>query len=61
MMMNIYRGDFIGLTGFSGTGKSTFLNVVSALLPPSTGTLTIDDQPVTTKKYECLSFFIFVC
>ena len=56
MMMNIYRGDFIGLTGFSGSGKSTFLNVVSALLPPSTGTLTIDDQPVTTKNMNAYRF-----
>ena len=34
------KGDRIGLTGKNGSGKSTFLNMITNNLPPDTGTVT---------------------
>ena len=40
--VNLYvnEGDKIGIIGINGTGKSTFLKVLSGTLPPDEGTLT---------------------
>jgi NitT/TauT family transport system ATP-binding protein len=38
--------EFVSIIGPSGCGKSTLLRLVSGLLPPSEGTVYIDDVPV---------------
>ena len=35
--VNIKKGDFIGIAGKSGNGKSTFLNILCGFLEPSNG------------------------
>jgi ABC-type bacteriocin/lantibiotic exporter with double-glycine peptidase domain len=42
--MEIKRGSFIGLIGESGTGKSTFLNIIAGLLKCSSGKILIDNN-----------------
>ena len=42
----VVRGERIGLIGASGTGKSTLLDVIMGLSPPSTGRLEVDGVPV---------------
>jgi NitT/TauT family transport system ATP-binding protein len=44
--LNIGEGEFIALVGPSGCGKSTILKLVSGLLGPSSGQLTVDDRPL---------------
>lgn len=45
--LDIPRGQFTCLLGPSGCGKSTLLNAVAGFSLPSSGTITVDGQPVT--------------
>lgn len=43
----VEEGDFISILGPSGCGKSTLLNIMSGLLPPSSGTVTFHGTPLS--------------
>ena len=45
--INIKKGDFIFLTGKSGSGKTTFLRLLSALEKPDKGDILVDDLSIT--------------
>ena len=45
--MNISDGDFTVILGASGSGKSTFLNVVSGLERPDGGSVVYDERDIT--------------
>ncbi|WP_028298226.1 ABC-F family ATP-binding cassette domain-containing protein [Olivibacter sitiensis] len=40
------KGDRIGLAGRNGTGKSTFLNLITQEIPPDEGTITVGETTV---------------
>lgn len=44
--LNINDGDFISIVGPSGCGKSTLLSIAAGLDYPSSGTISIDGEPV---------------
>ena len=44
---SIPKGAIVALSGRSGSGKTTLLNCVSGLDVPSSGTVTLDDKPIT--------------
>ena len=44
--MSIQRGEFVAIVGPSGCGKSSLLKLVSGLVPPSSGTVTVAGKEV---------------
>lgn len=46
MDLDIEAGSFIALMGPSGSGKTTLLNLLAGIDHPTSGTLTIDGQPI---------------
>jgi NitT/TauT family transport system ATP-binding protein len=44
--LEVRPGDFVSVIGPSGCGKSTLLNIVAGFLPPSTGRVLLDGQPI---------------
>lgn len=44
--VEIYKGDKIGIKGQTGTGKSTFIDLLSGLLKPNNGSILSDDTPI---------------
>lgn len=46
MNLQINKGDKIGLLGKSGSGKSSFVNIMTGLLSPSKGFIKIDNEDI---------------
>jgi cobalt/nickel transport system ATP-binding protein len=44
------KGEWVGLTGPNGSGKTTFLHIIMGLLRPSAGTVHIFGKPMESKK-----------
>ncbi len=44
--LELRQGEFFAVVGPSGCGKSTLLDIMAALSPPSSGTVTFEGQPV---------------
>lgn len=43
----IRKGEYVGFRGFSGAGKSTLFHLLTGLLRPTSGTVSIDGEPLT--------------
>ncbi len=50
----IRGGEKIGLAGFSGSGKSTFVNLITRIFDTQTGDILIDDQPIRSVSLKSL-------
>ncbi len=46
--LDIARGDFVAITGTSGSGKSTMMNLVGCLDIPSKGIIFLDEKDIST-------------
>jgi nitrate/nitrite transport system ATP-binding protein len=55
--LSVARGEFVSIVGMMGSGKSTFLKIVSGLLAPDAGTVTIDGDPVTGVRSDTAIVF----
>jgi NitT/TauT family transport system ATP-binding protein len=44
--LDVHEGELVCILGPSGCGKSTLLNIVGGFLAPTSGAVTIDEEPV---------------
>ena len=49
---DVERGDFIGIIGHTGSGKSTLVQMLNGLLKPSSGTIALDGINIWDKPKE---------
>ncbi len=54
---NIKKGEFLCVVGPTGCGKTTFLNLLSCLIEPTSGSLLIDGEPASPKKHNLAFVF----
>ena len=53
--LKIFKNDFIGIYGQSGVGKSTFLMLLTSLLYPNKGVISIDNQRLFENSIDWIS------
>lgn len=44
--LTIQEGEFVSIVGYSGTGKTTLINLMAGLLKPDSGSVTFRGEPV---------------
>lgn len=49
---DIKKGEFICVVGPTGCGKTTFLNLLTRLIPQTSGEILIDGEPADPKKHN---------
>jgi ATP-binding cassette, subfamily C, bacterial len=55
LSLTLRRGEFWAITGATGTGKTTLLDIMAKLVQPNTGQLSVDGQPsakIPNKEYH---------
>ena len=45
--LSIEEGEFVAIIGFSGSGKTTLISLISGLITPDAGSLTLRGKPIT--------------
>lgn len=55
----VREGEFVSLLGPSGCGKSTLLRLVSDILPPTDGTISVAGEPPATARRRRAFGFVF--
>jgi len=53
--LDIADGQFVAITGASGSGKSTLLGLIAGLDAPSSGSIVIDGEEITTMSEDGLA------
>ena len=54
--LSIAKGRIVGLLGPNGSGKTTFLKILSGLLTPETGNLAIDGKEIGVETRKIVSY-----
>ncbi|MHA1345862.1 MAG: ABC transporter ATP-binding protein [Candidatus Heimdallarchaeaceae archaeon] len=57
MNLDIHEGDFVFISGPSGVGKTTLLNMIAGLIKPNDGLVTVMNYPISEEKEREISSF----
>lgn len=55
--LTVEAGEFVGIMGASGAGKTTFMNVLATIDRPTSGSIKIGGQDIVTMKDKAMSSF----
>ena len=55
--LNVFCGEFVAICGASGTGKTTLLNLIGGIDKPTSGSVVVFGEDLTTKDENFLSDF----
>ena len=47
LSLNVERGEFVAIVGYSGAGKTTLISLVAGLIRPDRGSLLLNDLEIT--------------
>ena len=50
--LSIEEGEFVAIVGFTGSGKTTLVNLINGLLKPTSGEVLFKGQPVVGTSHE---------
>jgi len=50
--LSLEEGEIVGLVGPNGAGKTTLLNIVSGIIPPTSGTVRFRNEDITGMKAD---------
>jgi len=50
--LSIEEGEFVAIVGFTGSGKTTLINLINGLLEPSEGEIVFKGEPVKGTSHE---------
>lgn len=53
--VEIHKGEFVGIIGHTGSGKSTFVQLLNGLIQPTIGTVTVDGTDISKKTKEVMA------
>ena len=53
--LEIHAGEFVGIIGHTGSGKSTLVQILNGLLQPTEGTVTVDGINIGKKDKEAMT------
>lgn len=54
---SIFASDFVFIVGRSGSGKTTFLNLISGILDPTQGQVFFEDEDISSMSDTAKSFY----
>ncbi len=50
--LTIEQGDFIGIIGHTGSGKTTLVQMIAGLMKPDTGTISVGGEDINGRDYD---------
>ena len=53
--LEIPHGEFVGIIGHTGSGKSTLVQILNGLIKPTSGTVTVDGTDIGKKTKEAMA------
>ena len=57
LTFDVYEKEFLVIVGPTGCGKTTFLNLLSTLIPPTGGQISIDGQQLDLRQHSLSYIF----